>query len=210
MGSASIKIQTTNHGRNFSDRDGGITMYRAEDSGAEDDHMGDSDGDDADSEEMCQDQEQTTNLMPWHLAPAFNPAASLITMCPCGCGKEDHSDNGSTASSGSGPGGLVNSFSLPSPPPNYQQVTLPNTPDLSPLKSQDSFEVPLDMSKTSPFYGVTMGSTGTMGSSSETPPPSPPENDRDKFRCLYLLVDAAVGQLEELERQKQQPGRVCA
>ena len=131
-------------------------------------------------------------------------------MCPCGCGKEDHSDNGSTASSGSGPGGLVNSFSLPSPPPNYQQVTLPNTPDLSPLKSQDSFEVPLDMSKTSPFYGVTMGSTGTMGSSSETPPPSPPENDRDKFRCLYLLVDAAVGQLEELERQKQQPGRVCA
>ena len=67
MGSASIKIQTTNHGRNFSDRDGGITMYRAEDSGAEDDHMGDSDGDDADSEEMCQDQEQTTNLMPWHM-----------------------------------------------------------------------------------------------------------------------------------------------
>jgi len=210
MGSASIKIQTTNHGRNFSDRDGGITMYRAEDSGAEDDHMGDSDGDDADSEEMCQDQEQTTNLMPWHMAPQFNPAASLITMCPCGCGKEDHSDNGSTASSGSGPGGLVNSFSLPSPPPNYQQVTLPNTPDLSPLKSHDLFEVPLDMSKTSPFYGVTMGSTGTMGSSSETPPPSPPENDRDKFRCLYLLVDAAVGQLEELERQKQQPGRVCA
>ena len=131
-------------------------------------------------------------------------------MCPCGCGKEDHSDNGSTASSGSGPGGLVNSFSLPSPPPNYQQVTLPNTPDLSPLKSSDLFDVPLDMSKSSPFYGVTMGSTGTMGSSSETPPPSPPENDRDKFRCLYLLVDAAVGQLEELERQKQQPGRVCA
>ena len=144
-------------------------------------------------------------------APAFNPAASLITMCPCGCGKEDHSDNGSTASSGSGgPGGLVNSFSLPSPPPSYQ-VTLPNTPDLSPLKSQDSFEGPLDMSKTSPVYGVTLTSTGTpIGSSSETPPPSPPENDRDKFRCLYLLVDAAVGQLEELERQKQKPGGVCA
>jgi len=209
MGTASIKIQTTNGHRNGFDRDGGITMYRAEDS-AEEDHMGD-ESDDADSEEMCQDQEQATNLMPWHLAPAFNPAASLITMCPCGCGKEDHSDNGSTASSGSGgPGGLVNSFSLPSPPPSYQ-VTLPNTPDLSPLKSQDSFEGPLDMSKTSPVYGVTLTSTGTpIGSSSETPPPSPPENDRDKFRCLYLLVDAAVGQLEELERQKQKPGGVCA
>ena len=60
------------------------------------------------------------------------------------------------------------------------------------------------MSKTSPVYGLT-------SAGSETPPPSP-ENDRDKFRCLYLLVDAAVGQLEELERQKQrlQPGRVCA
>jgi len=210
MGTASIKIQTTN-GRNF-DRDGGITMYRADDS-AEEDHMGD-ESDDADSEEMCQDHEPTTNLMPWHLAPAFNPAASLITMCPCGCGKEDHSDNGSTASSGSsagsGPGGMgVNSFSLPSPPPSSYQVTLPNTPDLSPLKSQDSFEGPLDMSKTSPVYGVTI--TGPGGTpSSETPPPSPPENDRDKFRCLYLLVDAAVGQLEEIERKKQQPGRVCA
>ena len=70
------------------------------------------------------------------------------------------------------------------------------------------------MSKTSPVYGQTSlsmaSSHGHAGN--ETPPPSPPENDRDKFRCLYLLVDAAVGQLEELERQKQlqQPGRVCA
>lgn len=205
MGAASIKIQTAN-GRSF-DRDGGITMYRAEDS-AEEDHMDESD---EDSEEMCQDQDQRTNLVPWHLTPAFNPAASLITMCPCGCGKEDHSDNGSTASSGSGGStGLVTNFSLPSPPPTFTQVTLPNTPDLSPLKSQDSFEGPLDMSKTSPVYGMT--NTNSVNSTSETPPPSPPENDRDKFRCLYLLVDAAVGQLEELERQKQQcpPGRVCA
>jgi homeobox protein TGIF1 len=202
MGAASIKIQASN-GRSF-DRDAGITMYRAEDSAEEDHMMGDES--DEDSEEMCQDQEQRTNLMPWHLNPAFNPAASLITMCPCGCGKEDHSDNGSTASSGSG---LVTSFSLPSPPPSLQTVTLPNTPDLSPLKSHpDSFEGPLDMSKTSPVFGA------MASASSETPPPSPPENDRDKFRCLYLLVDAAVGQLEELERQKQQrnhqPGRVCA
>ena len=75
------------------------------------------------------------------------------------------------------------------------------------------------MSKTSPVYGQTSNSmiNGMHGhhhaNDAETPPPSPPENDRDKFRCLYLLVDAAVGQLEELERQKQlQPGRssVCA
>ena len=125
-------------------------------------------------------------------------------MCPCGCGKEDHSsDNGSTASTlASG----TSSFPLPSPPPSsYQPVSLPNSPDLSPLK--DSYDGPLDMSKTSPVFRMTAGST-------ETPPPSPPENDRDKFRCLYLLVDAAVGQLEELEREKQRlppsAGRVCA
>ena len=70
------------------------------------------------------------------------------------------------------------------------------------------------MSKTSPVYGQTSSMiNGIHANEAETPPPSPPENDRDKFRCLYLLVDAAVGQLEELERQKQlQPGRssVCA
>jgi len=202
LGPASIKIQTANH------HQGGITMYRAEDSG-EDDHMGDESDDD--SEEMSTEQEhQPSSIMPWHLNPTFNPAASLITVCPCGCGNEEHqsgSENGS-------------SFSLPSPPPSNYQVTLPNTPDLSPLKSESlAFEGPLDMSKTSPVYGQTSNSmiNGMHGhhhaNDAETPPPSPPENDRDKFRCLYLLVDAAVGQLEELERQKQlQPGRssVCA
>jgi hypothetical protein len=63
MGAASIKIQASN-GRSF-DRDAGITMYRAEDSAEEDHMMGDES--DEDSEEMCQDQEQRTNLMPWHL-----------------------------------------------------------------------------------------------------------------------------------------------
>jgi len=189
LGPASIKIETANH------HQGGITMYRADDS-AEEDHMGDESDDD--SEEMSTEQEPRSSIMPWHLNPTFNPARDLIPVCPCGCGDKEHhsgSDHGS-------------SFSLPSPPPSSYQVTLPNTPDLSPLKSEP-FEGPLDMSKTSPVYGQ----TSLIGQvSDETPPPSPPENDRDKFRCLYLLVDAAVGQLEELERQKQlqQPGRLCA
>ena len=137
--------------------------------------------------------------------PAFNPAASLITMCPCGCGEKEHhsnSDNGSTASTLAGSTGTT-SFPLPSPPPSsYQPVSLPNSPDLSPLKG-DSYDGPLDMSKTSPvFRNNPGGGHGIPLGSNETPPPSPPENDRDKFRCLYLLVDAAVGQLEELEREK--------
>ena len=60
MGPGSIKIQTAN-GRSF-DRDGGITMYRAEDS-AEEDHMGDESDDD--SEEMCPEQEP--RVLPWSL-----------------------------------------------------------------------------------------------------------------------------------------------
>ena len=59
LGPASIKIQTANH------HQGGITMYRAEDSG-EDDHMGDESDDD--SEEMSTEQEhQPSSIMPWHL-----------------------------------------------------------------------------------------------------------------------------------------------
>ena len=60
MGAASIKIQTS---KSF-ERDGGITMYRADDS-AEDDQMGDESDDE--SEEMSQDPEPRSNLMPWHL-----------------------------------------------------------------------------------------------------------------------------------------------
>lgn len=196
---SSIKIHQSGK-PNVYDRES-ITMYRAEDS-AEEDHMGDESDDD--SEEMCA-EEQRTPPMPWHhLTPAFNPAASLITMCPCGCGEKEHhsnSDNGSTASTLAGSTGTT-SFPLPSPPPSsYQPVSLPNSPDLSPLKG-DSYDGPLDMSKTSPVFRNNPGGHGGIPGSNETPPPSPPENDRDKFRCLYLLVDAAVGQLEELEREK--------
>lgn len=201
----------------------GITMYRAEVDSTEDDHMGDESDD---SEEMSTEDHRTPP-MPWQM---YNPAASLITMCPCGCGKEDHgsnsSDNGSTLGGG---------CSLPSPPSSTAYpASLPDSPDLSPVKADADaaaaamaamagysshlhhHDGPLDMSKTSPVYGI----SSKKGSMSETPPPTPPENDRDKFRCLYLLVDAAVGQLEELERQRNSqtnnpqpqrlPGRVCA
>jgi hypothetical protein len=43
------------------------------------------------------------------------------------------------------------------------------------------------MSKTSPMFGMTKEQ----------------ENDRDKFSCLYLLVDAAVNQLEEIAAKKR-------
>ena len=63
------------------------------------------------------------------------------------------------------------------------------------------------MSKTGSMYNNfnnSSSSSSTSGVSVHTPPPSPPENDKDKFRCLYMLVDAAVGQLEKLSAEKRQ------
>ena len=79
---------------------------------------------------------------------AYNPAASLITYCPCGCGKEDH--NGGVDSSASSTGGTPGS--LPSPnnfaaivnaatnltslhnQAHERHLKFPESPDLSPVK----------------------------------------------------------------------------
>jgi hypothetical protein len=83
--------------------------------------------------------------------------------------------------------------------------------------SYSSSEVPLDMSKTSPMFVksslLTKAAIARMTAATpqrhqakvcsiQTPPPTPPENDRDKFRCLYLLVDAAMEQLDEIAAEK--------
>jgi hypothetical protein len=50
--------------------------------------------------------------------------------------------------------------------------------------------------------------TAKVSTTIQTPPPTPPENDRDKFRCLYLLVDAAMEQLEEITAEKKRKQEV--
>ena len=90
----------------------------------------------------------------------------------------------------------------------------------SSYSSHSSSEVPLDMSKTSPMFIKNPLLTSASGATSiasatakvcttiQTPPPTPPENDRDKFRCLYLLVDAAMEQLEEIAAEKKRKQEV--
>lgn len=175
--------------------DESITMYRGDMESADDDQR---DDESDDSEEISSNEDLRTPIS-WAQS-GFNPAGSLITVCPCGCGKEDHS--GENSSSGCS--------SLPSPPATCN-FTLPESPELSPVKhlgfsssssrchynnQSDCSSVsstflddsPLDMSKTSPMFGMTAKEE---------------ENDRDKFSCLYLLVDAAVNQLEEIAAKKR-------
>ena len=127
-----------------------------------------------------------------------NPAASLVPSCPCGCKEEDKKAVGSPLG-----------------------AAYPESPASSPIKSRypsssagSASEGPLDMSKTSPVYGG--GSSKLHGGGGGTPPPTPPESDRETFRSLYLLVDAAVGQLEKevaarkAAEEEQQQHRVAA
>jgi hypothetical protein len=263
-------------------------VYSAEDDGNDED---DCDTDVEDDEMSCtEDQRSPPPPVAWPQS-AFNPAASLITYCPCGCGKEDHNGGGDSSASSTGgtPGSLpspnnlativraaANLTSLHMNSNNQQHLRFPESPDLSPVKPfqlstssttssgvvtggtvtqppfhllqpvptastaatnnispqssssySSSSEVPLDMSKTSPMFTKhhPLSTTSLTSSSSiipssatakvctttiQTPPPTPPENDRDKFRCLYLLVDAAMEQLEEMTAEKKRKQEVSS
>ncbi len=135
-----------------------------------------------------------------------NPAASLVPSCPCGCKGDDGAVPAPASSS-------ATAASSSSSTTSSAAQLYPDSPESSPIKmrypssSADGGDAPLDMSKTSPVYGSHKGGHGHHGhlhSSNVTPPPSPPESDREKFRCLYMLVDAAVGQLEkEMAERKE-------
>lgn len=171
----------------------GVTLYRGDDS-AEDDQR----EDESDSEMSCTEDSSSHKRVAWPSAPSYNnPAASLVSECPCGCGNNTHNSGSESSSS--------------SPPTAYQSY--PESPMSSPLKTYYNTEGPLDMSKTSPMYQQPQQPTPPAAKEhsyySTTPPPTPPESDREKFRCLYLLVDAAVGQLEkEIAARKAQ--ETCA
>lgn len=111
-------------------------------------------------------------------APTYNPAASLVPSCPCGC-KEDDDNKAQVYNHPDSP--------LSSPIKTSSATT---TSSYQPQQQQQSPDAPLDMSM-----------KGHV-----TPPPTPPESDREKFRCLYMLVDAAVGQLEKELKNKEKNG----
>lgn len=96
----------------------------------------------------------------------------------------------------------ASSSAVPHPPTSSSHTISPVGQQQQPVATTAG-DVPLDMSKTGSMY-FSSNSSSTSGVSVHTPPPSPPENDKDKFRCLYMLVDAAVGQLEKLSAEKRQ------
>ncbi|XP_034237234.1 homeobox protein TGIF2-like isoform X2 [Thrips palmi] len=61
------------------------------------------------------------------------------------------------------------------------------------------------ITQTDAEYWSTRLSTPLSSHQQETPPPTPPDDteDRDKFKCLYLLVEAAVA-VQQQERQERE------
>jgi len=195
-----------------------ITMYRADVDSADDNRE-----DESDSEMSCTDDNRPTANWPNSNQTYTNPAASLVPTCPCGCGNNSHSagaksptssDSGNSSSGGS-------SSSGGGPFRGNSAYSHPDSPLSSPLKSSTNYyptttvesttaDAPLDMSKTSPMYGGGSQREHSYYNSEVTPPPTPPENDREKFRCLYLLVDAAVGQLEKELAARKPETTTCA
>lgn len=126
-------------------------------------------------------------------------------VCPCGCGSEtEHNTSFNT-----------NTPAPPPPPPPPASAPLPTT-------APPSFITEVTATTNSPIYTDTNSPAYTPNDSplyppstpehyvpqteyaphtftpaQVTPPPTPPEDDADKFKCLYMLVDAALSQWEK-------------
>ncbi|KAK3927417.1 Homeobox protein TGIF2 [Frankliniella fusca] len=77
-------------------------------------------------------------------------------------------------------------------------------PQLNPQREEETSSGKNVITQTAAEYWNTRFSSPLSSHQQETPPPTPPDDveDRDKFKCLYLLVEAAV-QVQQQERQKE-------
>lgn len=143
-------------------------------------------------------------------------------VCPCGCGSEsDHTpttfaNNNTAAASPTAPAPAV--AVVAAVPPNatpgaVQQTTAPSfVTEVAPATSTANQNLytdahsPAYTPSDSPLYPPStpehyVPQTDYNHSYSTpaqvTPPPTPPEDDADKFKCLYMLVDAALSQWEK-------------
>lgn len=119
-------------------------------------------------------------------------------VCPCGCGSEaDHNSTFSTNTSAppaSAPlsttaPNFVTEVTATTNSPIYTDANSPAyTPNDSPLYPPSTPEHYVPQTEYAPH---------TFTPAQVTPPPTPPEDDADKFKCLYMLVDAALSQWEK-------------
>ena len=81
---------------------------------------------------------------------------------------------------------LANSLASPNALSNFASpsLTLTTSNPVVPAPATPSPDVPLDMSKTSPTYKPSFGG--------HTPPPTPPEAEREKFTMLHMLCEVAI------------------
>ncbi|KAK7078622.1 Homeobox protein tgif1 [Halocaridina rubra] len=121
-------------------------------------------------------------------------------VCPCGCGSEsDH-----TAPDFSTNAAVVAAPIQTTPAPNYiTEVTAVATNSTHYADTHSPAYTPNDSPLYPPstpehYVPQTDYNHHTYTTPAQvTPPPTPPEDDADKFKCLYMLVDAALSQWEK-------------
>ncbi|XP_042856207.1 homeobox protein TGIF2-like isoform X5 [Penaeus japonicus] len=127
-------------------------------------------------------------------------------VCPCGCGSDaDHTP----AYTGSTTTPTAPTPTTPTSAPNFaSEVTAPATTTTtnSPIYT-DTTHSPAYTPHDSPLYPPSTPEHYVPQTeyahhpyttpAQVTPPPTPPEDDADKFKCLYMLVDAALSQWEK-------------
>jgi len=172
-----------------------ITMYRADDSGADDSD------DDLDYKEEA--DMKLKSISKQRYDSGESGVYSSSSSCPCGCGKEysSHSEDSSSQAPSSLyiPSSYITNklcevASSPlsctpapgAPFPSYSDSG-PTTKQKAPLSPED--DRPLDMSRTSSVYPVIRDAT-----------PSP-ASQREMFPGLFLLVDTALGVLDTEHRR---------
>ncbi|TRY62108.1 hypothetical protein TCAL_16308 [Tigriopus californicus] len=98
---------------------------------------------------------------------------------------------------------------LSSQPPSSKRIALSRV-----AYTPETTDLPLDMSKTSPTFKSSLvgfrNAPDHAYSSEVTPPPTPPELEREKFTMLHMLCEVAIRREEMLSVGTNQTGQVCA
>lgn len=155
------------------------------------------------------DHDYENRIASWVATQQPDQTNEVAVICPCGCGSDslNHTsayytepiqqsyqdytvDNANHVENS-----LTTAYCLPQ---HAAAAGAFHTPNNSPLYSPSSPDHYVPQSEYSnPMYLQSQPVPSYVAPAQVTPPPTPPEEDGDKFKCLYMLVDAAISQWEK-------------